>query len=147
MGWEGPTTHRQYKAWAAWLEEEWDRPNRTDGYLMQIAAEVRRGHVKQPRRVRLKDFLLSFTGKKPAPTLTVEQASAIAKARWAAILSQAPQKPGPRRVLSDQPLPAPAPGLPVLPPPSSSPPRKLRDRNGDGEGEGDKPESERTMWS
>lgn len=29
-------THRQYEAWQAWLRAEWNRPSRTDHYLMQL---------------------------------------------------------------------------------------------------------------
>lgn len=30
-------THRQFLVWRLWLREEWNRPNRTDHYIMQIA--------------------------------------------------------------------------------------------------------------
>ncbi len=42
MGWSGPMTHRQYLALVYWMDLEWDRPNRTDYYLMQVAACVER---------------------------------------------------------------------------------------------------------
>lgn len=32
------TTHRQYQVWMRWLSDEWNRPSRTDHYLMQLAA-------------------------------------------------------------------------------------------------------------
>lgn len=38
MGWDGPMTERQWAAWQAWLEEEWNVPDRGDHYLMQCAA-------------------------------------------------------------------------------------------------------------
>lgn len=44
-----------------WLEFlKWDESRRTkqDIYLAQIAAEVRRGWVKDPKKVRAQDFLL-----------------------------------------------------------------------------------------
>lgn len=33
-------THRQFLTWEAWLRNEWNRPNRTDHYLMQLTAVV-----------------------------------------------------------------------------------------------------------
>lgn len=48
-----------------WLAEEWDRPNRTDHYLMRVAYEIRVGNVKKPRSVKFEDFRLKFlTGDK-----------------------------------------------------------------------------------
>lgn len=58
------TTHRQYQGWLQYLDEEWNTPTRSDHYLMQIAAEVRRVLAKRPRTIRLKDFFLKFTKAK-----------------------------------------------------------------------------------
>lgn len=33
-------THRQFRVWKAWLDEEWNLPNRSDYYAAQIAAVV-----------------------------------------------------------------------------------------------------------
>jgi hypothetical protein len=60
MGWIGPVTHRQYLAWQEWLDEQWDCPDRTDHYLMSIAAEVRRGNAKNPRQVEVDHLRLKF---------------------------------------------------------------------------------------
>ena len=30
-------TYRQYLVWLAWLKEDWNRPSRTDHYIMQAA--------------------------------------------------------------------------------------------------------------
>jgi len=62
------TTHREFLAWIEWLDEEDNRPSRTDNYLMQIAAEVRRSFVKRPAAVKFTDFLLKFTRKKKKPS-------------------------------------------------------------------------------
>jgi hypothetical protein len=67
-------------------DREMDRPSRTDWYLMQIAMEVCRGRVKEPRRVRLKDMLLKFTRPEDKPPMTREQATEMAKARWFGML-------------------------------------------------------------
>jgi hypothetical protein len=42
----------------AWAELEWNRPSRTDHYLMRVAAEVVRTRVKNPERVTLDDMRL-----------------------------------------------------------------------------------------
>jgi hypothetical protein len=94
LGWEGPITHRQFAAWCAWEEMELDNPSRTDVYLMQVACEVRRAAVKNPGRVKLKDFLLKF-GTDGKPKLTKEQAAAFAKAKWLGLMTMpVAERPG-----------------------------------------------------
>lgn len=44
MGWSGPMTSRQYWAWLDWIEDDMDRPSRTDWYLMELT-EVLRCHA------------------------------------------------------------------------------------------------------
>lgn len=75
------TTHREYLAWMDWLNEEWERPSRSDNYLMQIAAEVRRVLSKKPNSIKLRDFLLKFKKQKPKE-LTLEEATKQSKRRW-----------------------------------------------------------------
>jgi hypothetical protein len=94
LGWPGPMTHRQYLAWQAWLDEEWERPNRTDQYLMQVALEVVRGRMKNPRKAELQNFRLTFKGKKTLkrPKLTKEQVTIYSKARWLGMMTKPVQK-------------------------------------------------------
>ena len=40
LGWPGPLTHRQFRAWQAWLELEQSRPSRADFYLMAIRYSI-----------------------------------------------------------------------------------------------------------
>lgn len=40
-------THRQYLTWLAWLEMQWNKPDRHDHYLMRVAQVV----CKQPREL------------------------------------------------------------------------------------------------
>ncbi len=40
MGWPGPQTNRQYRAWHTWWEHYSTVPSRADNYAMQIAYEV-----------------------------------------------------------------------------------------------------------
>ena len=69
LGWPGPLTHRQFLAWRAFRESAWDRPSRSDQYLMQIAFHVARSNARYPRRMKLDDFRLRFgSGGKPRQT-------------------------------------------------------------------------------
>lgn len=53
-------THRQFVAWQAWEQGEWNRPDRHDYYVMQTAAEVRRGNSKNPRSVQTDHMRIPF---------------------------------------------------------------------------------------
>lgn len=92
----GRWSHREYRTRLAWLDEQWNRPDRTDHYLMQVAAEVRRvlyllqvfGSKQQPHRVELNDCKLKFVTTQEtepqAPAIpakqTVKEAARAAKA-------------------------------------------------------------------
>jgi hypothetical protein len=43
-----------------WVAAEWNVPSRTDHYLMQIACEVTRGRIKNPRDVQNEDYRIRF---------------------------------------------------------------------------------------
>jgi hypothetical protein len=58
MGWKGPVTHWQFIVWQVWLEQEWNKPSRTDHYLMQLNATVR-GLVSKDR-TSLSDLQIKF---------------------------------------------------------------------------------------
>lgn len=70
MGWPGPMTARQWRLWLWWLDDEWERPNRSDNYLIAVRQEVRNlgkggglpngGVIKFVRRQ-------AVTAAKPAP--------------------------------------------------------------------------------
>jgi hypothetical protein len=38
MGWREPMTHRQFLCWQCWLQLQWNVPNRSDHYVMQLTA-------------------------------------------------------------------------------------------------------------
>lgn len=61
MGWKHPMTHRQFLAWQYWLSQQYNQPSRTDYYLMQVASEILKGRVKDPRKVNIEDFKIPFT--------------------------------------------------------------------------------------
>lgn len=66
-------THRQFLAWEAWRELEWNRPSRSDFYIMQNTAEARRGWVKEPGKVETKEFRLKFETVKPKAEPMVDE--------------------------------------------------------------------------
>lgn len=69
--------------WRLFLEEEEYRLTKSDMYLAQIAAEVRRTVSK--KSVSIKQLILKWT-KTPAKKQTREQAAASAKNKWFGIL-------------------------------------------------------------
>lgn len=93
-------TARQFRAWQAWLALEMESPSRTDHYLMQVAAEVRRGQVKNPRQVKLNDFRLRFVAPQDrglrATGMSDEQALAAEKAMWFSAVGMGRKKRKPR---------------------------------------------------
>ena len=87
----GKWSHREYELRLAWMLEQNNRPSRTDFYLMQIAAEVRRVLHKQPNTVRAQDFELKF-GKSKKKEITAENAKERArrsKAFFGSLIAQA----------------------------------------------------------
>lgn len=77
-------TEKEMRVTLAWLEMQWDRPNRTDWYLMQIAAEVRRGLVKKPNSVKTENMRIRFvlSSKRSTPALTPGQQMLASKQCW-----------------------------------------------------------------
>ena len=74
--------YREFVDWNTFLHEEEERNTKSDHYLAQIAAEVRRTNVKSPKLVKLQDFLLKFKQSKALP-----EKAAKSKAIWAAALN------------------------------------------------------------
>lgn len=60
MGWDGPLTHRQFFVWQQWLSDQFEKPSRTDFYLMQVAAEVRKLFNKNPASVDINNMKLKW---------------------------------------------------------------------------------------
>jgi hypothetical protein len=56
---------------------------------MQLACEVRRGWIKDPKQVKLEDFRLKFANK-PRTATPVERhlATQFAKARWGMLMGK-----------------------------------------------------------
>lgn len=53
-------THREYLTWLAWLDKQWNIPDRHDTYLMQIACEIRRTILKDPNNIQANQFKMKF---------------------------------------------------------------------------------------
>jgi hypothetical protein len=85
-------THRQYVTWMVWLNEEEDKPTRSDYYQMQTAAEVRRLRAKNPEAVLIEQLKLNFVvdtgqqgGQEYRPEVTAETRkyySNLSKQTW-----------------------------------------------------------------
>lgn len=72
-------TYTEFLEWLEFLRWEEDRHTKSDYYMAQVAAEIRRSNVKNPRKVRVQDFLL-----KSDPVIAKK--SADSKKVWAAAL-------------------------------------------------------------
>lgn len=63
-------TYRELAGWVDFLEweQEWDQKSQTklDYYLAQIAFEICRSVAKEPRKLKVTDFLLKFVDQKQA---------------------------------------------------------------------------------
>jgi len=57
------TTSTEFIEWKKYLKEEPNDFHREDYYLAQIAAEIRRGNIKNPRSLKLTDMLIPFVDK------------------------------------------------------------------------------------
>ena len=70
-------SHRWYLTLLAWLEEEWDKPDRTDFYLMQIAAYVANQGRKGRHRIDINKYRVRFGTAKE--TMTKEKFDSLSK--------------------------------------------------------------------
>jgi len=61
-----------------WLEEQWNKPSRTDHYLMRIAQRVQQQWSKKP--VNLSDQLVKFA-RKTRREKPVDKAAQIARSK------------------------------------------------------------------
>ncbi len=74
-------THRQHEAWQQFLEEEWNRPSRSDWYAMQAAWAV--AGALGGSRARLEDFQLQFRRTTDVPKENVQPESVQQETQWA----------------------------------------------------------------
>lgn len=73
--------HRQYLAMHAWLTDQWNKPNRTDWYLMQVAQVVRNKESKSPIGLGMFKIPFEFTAP-PDPKEVEKTLLEKAKAKW-----------------------------------------------------------------
>lgn len=66
----------------AWLDEQLNKPSRTDHYIMQVSRDIVQGRLKKGHFAKIGDFFLNFVRKAPPRKLTVEEEAARAKAVW-----------------------------------------------------------------
>ncbi len=91
---EIPST--EFLEWIAYLDEEeisrFNRREKEDYYLAQIAAEIRQSYVKE--RVKIETFLIKFEKVKELvkPKKTVEERTKKAQAFWSAVLKLTKRK-------------------------------------------------------
>ena len=78
-------THREFATWRAWLDQQWNEPDRTDHYLMQLAHLVVSCLTDQ-NPTTLDEFRIKFRSatkaSKPKPKMSVEEFSALERAKW-----------------------------------------------------------------
>ena len=61
-------TYTEFLKWVWYLNwRDTEEFNRQDFYLAQIAAEICKGQVKKPKKIKLKNFLLDFSLKDSKP--------------------------------------------------------------------------------
>lgn len=75
-------TERELRVWLAWMTMQWDNPDRSDYYLMQVACEVRRVLSNNPRGIKVADFRLQFGQPAAGRPASRQQAAEWSKARW-----------------------------------------------------------------
>lgn len=82
-------THREFRTWMAWLERQWNEPDRADHYRMQIAQEVCRVLAKNKASITLGKFKIPFgwvkkkeKEKEKSKSEMLEQKTSQAKSRW-----------------------------------------------------------------
>lgn len=73
-------TFSEFLDWVEFLGVQERRMDKIDFYLAQIAAEVRRGVVKNPKTVNVKDFYVNYTNPVEAANRTKKS-----KAAWGAV--------------------------------------------------------------
>jgi hypothetical protein len=72
------------------LNEEETKRTKQDFYLASIAAEVRKGNVKHPKKVKISHLFIVYAKKKVK--LTVKEKTAEAKAFFGALLGGSTKK-------------------------------------------------------
>lgn len=91
-------TNREFQLWELWYEQQWNKPSRTDNYLMALTEEVRRFRymfLKNPPPINDSDFKLTFTRQtvEQKVQLSLQEKAARSKAIWIGAVTGAKRKP------------------------------------------------------
>ena len=80
------TTPSEFVLWMVYLslkqQEEFQTIQKQDYYNAQIAAEIRRGYVKNPEKVKIEDFILKFEFKEEKKEIDWKQKMQQSKRYW-----------------------------------------------------------------
>ncbi len=74
-------THRQFSGFVEWIKQGWNRPSRTDNYLMLLATRVQQVLAKDPNKVKMEANRLKFD-LEGRPEKTPQEKAQESKAAW-----------------------------------------------------------------
>ncbi len=74
-------TYTEFLEWLEFLQWEEKRHTKSDHYMAQIAAEIRRSNVKNPGRIKIQDFLFKWR-----EASAVDSKAETSKKAWASAL-------------------------------------------------------------
>lgn len=77
-------TSSEFVEWIVFLDEEEMKRTKQDFYLASIAAEVRKGNVKHPNKVKVSHLFITYAKKKVK--MTIKEKAADAKKFFGALL-------------------------------------------------------------
>lgn len=77
-------TSSEFIMWCEYLRGDYENNifHRLDYYLAQVACEVRRSFVKNPKSIKMQDFVIEFAKKKPKKKIKKSFDIEKSKAFW-----------------------------------------------------------------
>ncbi len=75
-------SYRQYLAWLAWIDKQWNISTKQDYILMRIAQRVQQVLSKSPGRITLEAQKVEFKRKKPVKPASKKEKTQRAKVAW-----------------------------------------------------------------
>lgn len=90
-------THRQFEGFVEYLRQGWNRPSRTDNYLMLLATRVQQVLAKDSKQVKMEGNRLKFDLEAPADK-TPQQRARESKAAWLGWAASVGAKIGPEDI-------------------------------------------------
>lgn len=81
------TSSTEFLEWVSYLEQDSNAFHREDFYLAQVAAEVRRLIAKNPKAVKVQDFILKFVeSRQEGKSKNWKERMAASKEYWMAVV-------------------------------------------------------------